>query len=65
MIIWGKLVYRALKTSYDVESNLYFFILSYGLWRSCLEPMPAESVEAHIPLKITNRTVSVVTAEHI
>jgi len=56
---------RALKTSYDVESNLYFFILSYGLWRSCLEPMLAESVETHIPLKITNRTGSVVTAEHI
>jgi len=49
---------RALKTSYDVESNLYFFILSYGLWRSCLEPMLAESVETHIPLKITNRTGS-------
>jgi hypothetical protein len=56
---------RALNTSYDVESNLYFFVLSYGLWRNCLESMLAESVEEHIPLKITNRTGSVVTAEHI
>ncbi len=55
---------HALKASYDVESNLYFFILSYGLWRSCLEPMLAENVETHIPLKITNRAGSVVAAEH-
>ncbi len=49
---------------FEVESNLYFFILSYGLWGSCLEPMLAENAEEHIPIKITNRVDSVVAVEH-
>jgi hypothetical protein len=49
---------------YEVESNLYFFILSYGLWGSCLEPILAENAEEHIHIKITNRVGSVVAVEH-
>ncbi len=49
---------------YEVESNLYFFILSYGLCGSCLEPILAENAEEHIHIKITNRAGSVVAVEH-
>ena len=55
---------RAQETSYEVESNLYFFIISYGLWGSCLEPILAENAEEHIPIKIMNRAGSVVAVEH-
>ena len=47
-----------------MEMNLYFFVISYDLGVSWLEPMLAEDAKEHIPIKSLNRVGFVVAAEH-